>query len=537
MKFDELLFSHLGEFGRYQKVQFLLVCLPTIFTAMHALSWTFSAAHLPHRCRLAEETESADYWTKSPLLAKTDCDLTVHTELRDCPYKECQLGNETTCPYGYVFDRSQIHNSAINEWGIVCENSIWKAVIQSAYYVGQMFGSLIFGFLGDRIGRKKVFIIAILTQIVCGLLMVVAPHWMFYGTLRAGVGFAHPGIFVIAVVIGMELVGPSKRKIASVISGAFFALGQAALGVLAYYIRDFHYLQAAIAAPTLVFIVYFWVIPESARWLVSQRRFEEADEVLQRAARMNKTSLPEKWWEEIEIADEKSGGKAAHERKYNFLDLIRTPKTRMRTIGTFICWPVVSMIYYGVSMNTNFLGGNLYSTFIFGAVMEIPALFLVFLLIDRIGRKPLLAGGYLIAALCMLSNLVITDDSHWIISMIQFLVIKGSITGTYATIYTFTPELFPTVIRNTAMGCCSMIARVGAIIASYIAMWLVEVHGKKLMIVPFGTAALIAFFAVIFMLPETMGHPLPETIEQIECGVDPTPSAEMEPLSTKEKEG
>ncbi len=49
MKFDELLFTHLGEFGRYQRVQFLLVCLPTIFTAMHALSWTFTAAHVDYR--------------------------------------------------------------------------------------------------------------------------------------------------------------------------------------------------------------------------------------------------------------------------------------------------------------------------------------------------------------------------------------------------------------------------------------------------------------------------------------------------------
>jgi hypothetical protein len=57
---------------------------------------------------------------------------------------------------------------------------------------------------------------------------------------------------------------------------------------------------------------------------------------------------------------------------------------------------------------------------------------------------------------------------------VQFLIAKGAITGTYAGIYTFTPELFPTVIRNTAMGICSMMARVGAILASYISMWVVS---------------------------------------------------------------
>lgn len=81
MKFDEFLFSHLGEMGKYQKIQvrccitkwvfpqilfrrllyvedtvllihflqFTLVCLPTIFCAMHALSWTFAGAQIAHR--------------------------------------------------------------------------------------------------------------------------------------------------------------------------------------------------------------------------------------------------------------------------------------------------------------------------------------------------------------------------------------------------------------------------------------------------------------------------------------------------------
>lgn len=167
------------------------------------------------------------------------------------------------------------------------------------------------------------------------------------------------------------------------------------------------------------------------------------------------------------------------------------------------------MVYYGVSMNTNFLGGDLYSTFIIGSLVEIPAVLVAFVAIDRIGRKLLLASGYTLAALCMLSNLIIGDDgklvwlkfiereeknkqesrtedrdlnlplenqflAHPVISMIQFVLAKAAIGCTYATLYAFTPELFPTVIRNIAMGCCSMMARFGAISASFIAMWLVS---------------------------------------------------------------
>uniref|UniRef100_A0A0M3K5A8 MFS domain-containing protein n=1 Tax=Anisakis simplex TaxID=6269 RepID=A0A0M3K5A8_ANISI len=249
---------------------------------------------------------------------------------------------------------------------------------------------------------------------------------------------------------------------------------------------------------------------------------------LQKAARINNTRLPDKWWEQIDSGsgsgstadgDMKTPTSTSSEQKrrsYGFLDLIRTPKLRMRTAACFIIWPIVSMIYYGVSMKTDFMGGDLYATFIMGGFFEIPALVLIFLLVDRIGRKALLAGGYFVAAFCMLTNLILPEGSHWLLSFVQFLVTKAAITNCYAVIYTITPELFPTVIRNTAMGCCSTIARIGAILASYIAMWIVERVGAWAMIIPFGCMALVAGIVVIVFIPETMGHPLAESIEEIE---------------------
>ncbi|CAD5218745.1 unnamed protein product [Bursaphelenchus okinawaensis] len=533
MKFDDLIVNYLGEFGRYQKVQFLLVCLPTLFTAFHALSWTFSGANIPHRCAFTGETKTSQFWlpTTDSRINIQKCDLTEHPEWTRCPYEACTYNNDTKCANGFVYDNSEIKFGAMQRWDIVCDRSVLKAVIQSMYYVGQMAGSLVFGFLGDRIGRKKVFFIAINVLIISGIGMVLAPHWIMFSFFRIAVGFAHPGIFVIAVVIGMELVGPSKRKIASIFTGIFFALGQMFLGIMAYYLRDYQHLQLAISAPAIVFISYWWLIPESARWLVSQKRFEDADKVIRKAARWNKTTVPEKWWEELETEGTTST-KEGPQKKHNFVDLVRTPKLRRISISIMLCWPIVSMVYYGVSMNTNFLGGNLYTTFIFGALIEIPSVLAVFVLIDKIGRRPLLSGGFTIASLCMISNLLAGSNAHWFVSMAQFLIAKGAITATYASIYTFTPELFPTVIRNTAMGMCSMMARVGAILASYISMWLVDQFGKVAMIVPFASLGLVAA-AIVLTLPETAGKELPETIEQLEGHIK---AHELQPLNANKTE-
>lgn len=195
----------------------------------------------------------------------------------------------------------------------------------------------------------------------------------------------------------MELVGPSKRKIASAFTGIFFAIGQVFLGMLAYYVRNYQWLHTWITIPAIAFLSYWWcvfdiliaqnikikkiwkiaknafvikiykfyrIVPESARWLISQQRYNDADRVMRTAARINKKTIPEKWWENIDDFSKndelkQTDGTVLSNRpacKHNYLDLIRTPKLRRISLTTFFCWPVVSMVYYGMSMKVfNFL--------------------------------------------------------------------------------------------------------------------------------------------------------------------------------------
>lgn len=62
----------------------------------------------------------------------------------------------------------------------------------------------------------------------------------------------------------------------------------------------------------------------------------------------------------------------------------------------------------------------------------------------------------------------------------------------------------------------------------------VEQFGNWAMIIPFGSLSLIAGLIVIFCIPETMGKPLPETIEEIENRFHPT-NEEMLTLSNAAK--
>uniref|UniRef100_A0A914DR38 Major facilitator superfamily (MFS) profile domain-containing protein n=2 Tax=Acrobeloides nanus TaxID=290746 RepID=A0A914DR38_9BILA len=271
---------------------------------MHALSWTFSAASLPHRCRLEQESEDTIYWlpTRPEELSIADCKSNDphHPQDNHCLYNSCILNGTKECPYGYVYNFDEIKNSAINRWEIVCDRHFLKSFIQSMYYVGQLIGAIVFGSLGDRLGRKKIVFTAMILEIVCGFALAFSPHWSLFAIARIGVGMAHPAITSTCIVIGMELVGPFGRRYGSLISGGFFSLGHMLLACIAYFVRDYVYLQLVLAIPAICFLSYWWLLPESPRWLVSQRRYKEADKILRCAAKINKTTIPDDWWQQID---------------------------------------------------------------------------------------------------------------------------------------------------------------------------------------------------------------------------------------------
>ncbi|KAL6733825.1 hypothetical protein Aduo_004440 [Ancylostoma duodenale] len=458
---DQFLVKHLGNFGRYQLLQFFLVCLPSIFVSMHVMSWTFVA-------------------------------------IPSC-------SNSTTSE-----NCTKVRYSAVDRWDLHGDRSWIKATVQSLYYIGQMIGSLFCGIMSDKIGRKKVFYIAILIQISCGVLLSVAPTWWIFAILKCGTGFSHPGIYTVCIVLGTELLGTKYRKLASVGGGTFGAIGELILVGMAFLIFDYRILHAAIVLPSLVFLSYWWLVPESIRWLLVKDRCEEAHRILHKAARLNKRRIPDRWWEQVEIYCD---GICA---STPLLDLVRTPKMRSRTLVCFFLWPVNSMMYYGLTMKSNLAGGSLYINFAISAAIEIPAIFVVFLLIDRIGRRWIVAISLSVAGICLVLNWIIGDNVSFGWGMLQIAIAKGAVTVSYTALYTYTSELFPTVIRNTAVGCCSTFARIGSIASSYLALWLVDTYGKLSMVIPFSLLALIAAILTTAILPETISKPIPETIFDVE---------------------
>ena len=93
-------------------------------------------------------------------------------------------------------------------------------------------------------------------------------------------------------------------------------------------------------------------------------------------------------------------------------------------------------------------------------------------------------------------------------------IAKNAASGAFGLIFIYTSELFPTSVRGTGIGLCSLMARVGALFTPFMSD-LAEITSDK---VPYW---LLGGFAVLsgllcFLLPETLGSKLPEDIDDID---------------------
>ncbi|XP_009862574.1 PREDICTED: solute carrier family 22 member 7-like, partial [Apaloderma vittatum] len=250
-----------------------------------------------------------------------------------------------------------------------------------------------------------------------------------------------------------------------------------------------------------------WV-PESARWLIANGRVKEAHRHLLRCARMNGrkdfTVSPEALRKMV--TDKKPG------ESYSYISLFRTPVLRKISLCSGAVWFGVAFSYYGMSMNLTGFGLSMYlSQFVFG-VIEIPAKMFMYVLVNRVGRRQCQAWMLILTGLCIGVNVIIPKPFTALRSVVAVMG-KGFSEAAFTTVFLYTSELYPTVLRQNGMGYTSFVARLGGALAPLVFL-LDEVWGSLPEVTYCGVA--VCCGSVAFLLPETLNVRLPEGIEDIE---------------------
>lgn len=319
-----------------------------------------------------------------------------------------------------------------------------------------------------------------------------------------------------------------------------FAIGYMFMSPLSFWVPEWRPLTYIMAALSTPFFFTFWFWPESPRWLYSVGRYEEGEKVISLFVKKCNVDLSE--FSTVETVIDKPKEEISNERR--FLDTLRkkcspnkdneTPNVvqeeknysiltlftsgrhlAFTTLNVSFVFIVIVMAYYGLSFGAGDLPGDIYVNNVINGVVEVAAYVCAFFLLNVLGRRMLTAGPLLLSGVCMIVGMLLKEfvGGEMASQTFRWLMFSGKfgVSGSFAVIWIYSAELFPTDIRTNALAMGSMAGRIGGIISPFINNFYLTIPWLPPTI--FGTMCILGGIA-LFTLPETLGKPLLNTIEE-----------------------
>jgi putative MFS transporter len=341
----------------------------------------------------------------------------------------------------------------VREWGLSPQE---VGYLLGASYIGQFAGALIFGWLGEKIGRVMSASYAALIMAVVSLACAFTGNFaeMFVCRLIQGIGVG--GEMPVAATYINELSRAHGRGRFFLLYELIFPIGflaAAVLGAQLVPIYGWNVLFLLGTVPGLIIAYRVSRLPESPRWLIRKGRFAEAGIIIQ--------SLEESTDKRNPVAPHVMSA-AAFAQKSRWSELF-SPVYRHRTLIVWVIWATA----YGVTNGLNNWMPTLYNTryhlplqaslnfALLTNTAQVLILLVCVFVIDRVGRKGwmvacFVVGGAFLAPLGLFGG----DDVN---RVIIFVTLSYGVMSTINTVlYLYTPEIYPTRMRaiGTAAGTC-----------------------------------------------------------------------------------
>lgn len=376
----------------------------------------------------------------------------------------------------------------------------------SAAPFGYLFGAFLAGYLGDKLGRKRVMMYSLALYAVASLIAAVSWNFEVFLIMRILAGLGAGAESAIIAPFLSEFVPSHKRGWFLGALAGFFSFGFVAAALIGRFIvpafpDGWRWAQVITFLPVVMLLWWRRALPESPRFLMNAGRHEEAERVVvtfeEKVLASTGKALPQV---DPNHAEEPEPEKFSLGKAIKFL---WGPKMRRITSVTWLIWFVITFSYYGffswiptllISKGLTVTTSFTFSLYIYLA--QIPGYFSAAWVNEKLDRKYTIAI-YLIGS---------AASAFWLSSMTDPALITAAgialsffLNGTYAGLYAYTPEVYPTWLRATGVGLSSSFGRVGSITAPlligiFAAQWgFVGVFGMTTAVLSVGVICTLLF--------------------------------------------
>ncbi|WP_037345351.1 MFS transporter [Sciscionella sediminilitoris] len=389
------------------------------------------------------------------------------------------------------------------------------ALVTSATFLGMFCGAVGAGRFADRVGRRRGLIVATAVFTVFSLLNALA--WSTGALLAArfatGIGLA--AMTVCANTYLAELMPPARRGKAQAIVSFIGHLGIPAMAFAAKLVVPLGehgwrlvFCIGAVGALALPLVAR---LPESPRWLYSTGRTEQAVRALTAIERRVAASghpLPEP----VPVP---SGG-GAGERVTRPYRALFSPGLRRSTLVLAVVWIFTTLGYYGfltwvptllADQGISVVDSLGYTTLItLGAA---PGALLAWPISAWLGRRLGIALVCVLAAIC---GLVYGLSFNPVLVVVFGFCMAALLMAFGAQMYTYSPELFPTALRNTGNGLVYGLGRLSNVFGPMMIAAVYGFAGYQSVFVYIGLCWLISAAALVFFAPRKVSGGLTESL-------------------------
>jgi sugar porter (SP) family MFS transporter len=404
-----------------------------------------------------------------------------------------------------IFVRSSFHLSTqMEEW------------VVSVVLIGAMAGAIVGGTIADRIGRRATLLWGGGIFIVGSILAPLAPDVFALIVARALLGVAIGFTSVTAPVYVSELSPPQSRGTLIGLYQFALTIGIALADLVGYWLagsQAWRWMFGIGAIPAVLFLLMVLTLPESPRWLYAQNRLAEATAVLR--------SYTDEAGALLLLEDIRAGLVTNVERRWSALWSPAVRGSLLIAVGFTVLQQVTginTIIYYGPQIFS--LAGiasdkaAIFATFLVAA-MNVLATVIALVLVDRVGRKPLLYAGVtgMTASLFVLSyafhNQASLGSSLGIVATVCLMVYITCFASSMGPIaWILVSEVFPLRVRGRGVAAATLGSGTSNFIVSITFLSLIKAAGNSLTFAIYGGFCILTLFFVRFIIPETAGREL-----------------------------